>query len=158
MTHYANRESPWFTGVRTTGLCTSLRSSSLVLQNCYSAKNRALLYLDFSFTDSPPFFLTERLLCEKTDLLHLNFLFTDCIFPRLAEPFLWQWHLPFFIWSFPPLILSPMFQQNCYPAKTQPLYYWIFFGLMTILEHYLKEKVVIKNVKNFNHHDLCSPN
>lgn len=102
-------------------------------------------------------FLTERLLWEKTDLLPLNFSFTDCIFPRLAEPFLWKWNCPstcgvFLHW------ISSQISTEMLSCKNTALIQLDFFGLMTILEHYLKEKVVIKNVKNFNHHDLYSPN
>lgn len=138
MTHYANRERQresmiyWRSYNRALHFTQVLFSRSANLQNCYSVKNRALLYLDFSFTDSPPFILNRSVtLRTKTDFLHLDFrsLIASSPFSRTVPL---KMTLPFFMWSFPPLILSPMFQQNCYPAKTQPLYSWIFFGLMTI--------------------------
>lgn len=140
-----------------TGLCTSLRSSSLVLQDCYSAKNRALLYLDFSFTDSPPIFFKQNgYSAKKTELLHLDFSFTDSIFPRWAEPFLWKWHSPsscrvFLHWFSSHVPTELLSCEN----TTIPLDFFRFddnFGTL------FNEKVVIKNVRNFNHHDFCSPN
>lgn len=46
--------------------------------------------------------------------------------PRLAEPFLWKWHCPSSCGVFLHWFTLLMFQQKCYPTKTQPLYNRIF--------------------------------